>query len=261
MNKLLIIVLFFVLGSVVIVFADDTVMNIYGFVEDFSWKEQVSHIEVNFVDESGFRYGIGGDVDIFSNGGFGVIFAGEGYLGAVDYKGGIQNSLTGQYVPYNSKTSYYGIRGNFDFGYKFKGNNYLIIPYCGYGFDLWNRVLDADLFETEGKYGYSELWLYTTVRVGARGEYSLNSNVNIFSDLCLNIFPYVSEYIYSNGKDVTLEPEGKIGFDFEVGLSYNDLLFSFFWTERQFDQSDEIDEVYQPASDERRVGVKLGFNF
>ena len=261
MNKVLRIVLLFVLGTVATGLADDTVVNIYGFAEDFSWTEQVSHIEGNFVDESGLRYGIGGDVKIFSTGGFGVILGGEGYLGAVDYKGGVQNSLTGQYIPYNSKTSYYGVRGNADFGYKFKGNNYVVTPYCGYGFDFWDRVLDADLFEPEGEHGYSELWIYTAVRVGADGQYTLSQNVNIFTDLCLNIFPYVSESISSNGRDVTLEPEGKIGFDFEAGLSYNDLMFSFFWKERQFGKSDENDGAYQPDSEERRIGVQIGLIF
>jgi len=261
MNKVFRIVLLFVLGTVATGLADDTVVNIYGFVEDFSWTEQVSHIEGDFVDESGFRYGIGGAVNMFSSGGFGMILGGEGYLGAVDYKGGVQNSMTGQYLPYNSKTSYYGLRGNLDVGYKFRGNNYVLTPYCGYGFDFWDRVLDADLFESEGVHGYSEVWFYIAARIGAGGQYTLSQNVNVFGDLCLNVFPYVSEYISSGSGDVTLEPEGKIGFDFEVGLSYNDILFSFFWKERQFGKSDENDGAYQPDSEERRIGVQIGLIF
>jgi hypothetical protein len=49
----------------------------------------------------------------------------------------------------------------------------------------------------------------------------------------------VSEYINSDSGSVTLEPDGKIGFAFEVGLSYNNLTFSFFGKECQFDKYDQ----------------------
>jgi hypothetical protein len=261
MSKILRIILVVVLGFFTTCFASETVCEIYGFVEDFSWKEQVSYISGDFVDESGLRYGLGADIDMFSEGGFGILFGGEAYIGSVDYKGGIQNSLTGEYVPYDSKTSYYGMRGNFDLGYRFDNGNYVLTPYCGYGLEIWDRVLDADLFDSAGGYGYSELWIYSTIRLGASGQYFYNNNVSIFGDICLDLFPYVSEYINSDSGNVILEPEGEIGFAFEVGLSYNNLMFSFFWKERQFDKSEEDGGFYQPNSDERCLGVQAGIKF
>ncbi|MDA3798999.1 MAG: hypothetical protein PF692_07955 [Kiritimatiellae bacterium] len=259
MKKLSIMLLSLVCG---VGFAGDFIVDSYVFAEDFSWTEDIPHLGSEFVDESGVRYGVGMAVNNFNPDTICLKFSGEAYLGQVDYKGGIMNKLTGDYVPYDSDTSYYGVRGNIDMGYAFVINEiHYVMPYAGYGIDMWDRVLDAKLFEESGGYGYSELWIYSYVRIGAVSEFTITPQINFFGDLCLNVLPFTYEYITDDGQNIDLQPDGQLGFDLTVGFSYNQLLLSFFWSEKNFDKSDVEDGYYQPDSKETRIGIQAGLRF
>lgn len=259
MKKLSIMLLCLICG---VIFAGELVVESYVFAEDFKWTEDIPHLGDKFVDERGVRYGIGMVFSKFNPGSICLKFSGEAYLGQVDYKGGVMNSVTGGYVPYESETSYYGVRGNIDMGYSFIINEiHYVMPYTGYGIDMWDRVLDAKLFEAPGDYGYSEFWIYSYVRVGAVSEFTITPEINFFGDFCLNVLPFAYEYIKDDGQNIDLQPDGQLGFDLTVGFSYNWLFLSFFWSEKNFDKSDVEDGYYQPDSKETRIGIQAGVKF
>ena len=259
MKKLSIIFLCLICGAS---FAGDLIVDGYVFAEDFRWTEDIPHLGDKFVDESGTRYGVGMSFNKLNLGSICLKLSGEAYLGQVDYKGGIMNNATGGYVPYDSDTSYYGVRGDIDMGYAFVINEtHYVMPYVGYGIDMWDRVLDAKLFESPGDYGYSEFWVYSYVRLGAVSEFTITPKVNFFGDLCLNLLPFTYEYIMDDGQNTDLQPDGQLGFDLIVGFSYNKLLLSFFWSEKNFEKSDVEDGYYQPDSKETRIGIQVGMRF
>lgn len=261
MNRIVNIVVFYLLSAMLLC-ADESGWRGYFLFEDFSWTETVPGDGGDFVDESGLRYGVGVSFNLVDSGGICLYFNGEGYLGSVDYDGGVQNLVTGESLPYSSKTSYYGMRGGCDLGYMLEvASDIVIIPYVGAGLEVWYRVLDADLFEAEGVYGYTEGWFYGWGRMGFKGVFVVDEATTFYGDVSVDVFPFASEYVNISGDDINLEPDAKIGFDLEVGFSYNQFLISLFWAEKNFDQSNEESGFVQPKSEERRIGVKAGIEF
>ena len=106
-------------------------VGIYAYVSHFAWEEEFEGIKI--VDEDGTFVGIGLEFDDLLAPHALLLGRGDFFLGQADYAGGIQNE-DGSITPYNSDTSYGGVRGQLALGAPIALTPSLrAIPVAGFG--------------------------------------------------------------------------------------------------------------------------------
>lgn len=187
------------------------------------------------------------------------------YGGDVDYKG-----KTWGEEPLKSKTNYNGWNAEIKFSYKFCYSGLTTKPYLALGREYWKRSVDSSIEPLA--IGYTERWSQDYVKLGILPSYGLGKSYYVYGDLYVkypfNVKNRVSAF------DVTVKPEGRLGYGAELGIGVKDAIkknldfyASLFYERDKFGKSDTKwsdvvqGELYQPESKREIYGLKLGIRF
>ncbi len=241
--------------------------NIYGLAERFEWQETMGGRE--FVKETGPRYGGGLRLAVPFNARVGVEALGEMSYGQIDYSGYLQldNPNGPLLVPYTSKTTYTGGKGEANFVVYLPASAALQVqPFAGAGARLWKRELGTGTDE-DRQYGYTEYWTtaYANLGVGLVGR--VTSRVNLFGRITLR-FPFynnekVDMPVAGGTQEVTLKPGKKSSLYAEAGADIYHGYVALFYEELKFaaSEADPQTEIMQPQSEAQIFGLKAGLVF
>jgi len=232
--------------------------RVYGLVEQFDWDETVDNAP--FVGESGERFGLGILYAWDHSPSSLITFRAEGYLGTVDYDGGLQTINPDGSVditPATGDTGYGGARLELLWHYKLqqRGSAYGILPYIGLGYHGWNR-------ELKGEGGYTESWndIYLPIGVSLGGQLGNAFYWAWFADLAVAVPLFTDEQFNDGTRSV--EPEPQIGYVAELGLRRSRLSASVYYRDFSFEASPvNRDGVYQPESEANTLGLRIGWEF
>jgi len=242
-------------------------IRIYGLAENFEWTEYFQGQEL--LEESGPIFGLGGDLEFKIAGGVWIEGGGEIFAGDVDYDGHIMTS-DNKLIPYDSTTSYEGIKIEGDLAYQHTlPHSSYIKPYAGAGIRAWRRTLDTELSDRYiGRYGYEEDWATLYGILGIKVAMSLSADRFLFAAI-EGHFPFENEMSVDlsnqNGpSDIDLDPGKENTWYAEAGFDASPFTVSVFYETLEFSQSPPADDhprIFQPRSEAEVVGLKLGFFF
>jgi hypothetical protein len=240
--------------------------SVYGFIENFTWEEEIEGQRL--LKEEGPRFGVGGQLSVPASGAFWLSGRGELYAGEVDYDGALQDGY-GNLTPYSSKTSYVGIRGNILATTPIQGSDPSIVlwPQLGLGMESWVRSLDTEFGDEVGPYGYQEMWSSIRAVLGARLTLTQASGLQLFGTFQLRLPLWNKEVVdlSENGgpDDIELEPDEQISFYADAGLNTGRLTLAIFGETLEYDQSpvDDSGTFLQPDSSAEIIGGKVGVVF
>lgn len=183
----------------------------------------------------------------------------EGFVGEVDYDGRTQLG-----DPVRTTTEYYGLTGELDARLRVPVNgDFDLLPFAGLGARAWLRRIDnTSRFSS----GYDETWLTAYARAGGRFEWRATGRLHLFASAALRI-PLYNRARYSlsfdGGDDhVTVEPGRETTVAAEAGATVGSAHVAVFYEQLKFSRSDSESvppfEVFQPESEGRLIGLKLG---
>jgi len=232
--------------------------RVYGLVEQFDWDETVDNEP--FVAESGERFGLGVLYAWDHSPSSLITFRAEGYLGTVDYDGGLQTINPDGSVditPATGDTGYGGARLELLWHYKLQqgGSAYGILPYIGLGYHGWNR-------ELKGEGGYTESWndIYLPIGVSLGGQLGNAFYWAWFADLAVAV-PLFTDEQFNDGTS-SVEPDPQAGYIVELGLRRNRLSASVYYRDFSFEASPvNRSGVFQPESEASTLGLRIGWEF
>jgi len=234
--------------------------EIYLFAHDFNWQEFDNGGRL--LEESGIRYGLGGSVTFPIADRVDLSLLLEGYIGDVDYDGGVISvdafgSI--QTSPLKSTTSYLGGRLEGLLSYKtgHPASGFAFDPFVGVGLHGWKRELGS-------RFGYDEYWQTLYVPVGIRLEGAMSPTSSWFARAQVNI-PLITDESIRNlpgGGGTDLSPDAQLGLSAELGFQFNRMTIAGFYESYEFDASDpDLFGTFQPDSEARTIGVRLGYRF
>jgi hypothetical protein len=235
--------------------------EVYVHYEQFKWTED----DVDgrrLVTEDGPLYGVG--VRATHPLGPSVELAGrlEGFMGEVDYDGETQAGDQAR-----STTEYYGLEAELDGRLPFAAADRLrLAPFLGLGARPWLRRLDSSPRDSNG---YDEEWLSIYGRAGLRAEWTATANARFFAQAAarrpFSTTTRVSLSFDDGDQDLSLEPKSEWSADAEVGAEIGDARISLFCEQIAFGRSDSESvppfEIFQPESEGRLVGLRVGLEF
>lgn len=227
-------------------------------LQDFNWTEDVTPLTL---EESGPLYGLGFAGRSRFNSGLNLHFLGQYYGGDVDYDGFLQ-SIDGGITPYKATTWYQGSVGHLDLSLPLVNREqFAIRPVAGLGARAWLRALD----DSEG-YGYDEFWLTMHARLGGWMDYTHASGAKLYASVVALLTIYNDETVENvplATETIYLEPGKKDGLRAEAGFQQGRLSIAVFHDRLDFGQSelDESGSFFQPASEMRITGLRLGMAF
>ncbi len=139
--------------------------------------------------------------------------------------------------------------------------------YAGAGYEYWKRSLE----NTQTSLGYSEKWSQYYLKLGVKPEYK-TGNLSLYSDLYIK-YPWDIKNKVSL-LDVEVKPDNKLNYGIEVGGKLHkvfnkniNMFISGFFEKEKFGKSKEKfsqvveDYVYQPESERKTYGLRLGLEF
>lgn len=231
-------------------------------LQDFTWTEKLpSGLSL---EETGGLIGLRLETDLpHRSPGWRSHLAGDVFAGTVDYDGfliGIDGSIT----PYESETTYLGVAGSWDVGYRVAlSPEFAVEPFLGLGAHYWLRSLDDD----EG-FGYDEYWLTLYGRAGIRFGWQTAPETELYAAAAALLPFYNYEWavdvpLAQGDGDVELEPKEKTGWEIEAGLDHGSWHAAVFHSYMDFGRSDLDDtgQFFQPASTREVTGLRVGYRF
>ena len=225
-------------------------------VEYFTWSEHSNGEQL--LDEGGFRYAMAAN---YSRRGSNWIARARAklFLGFVDYNGAIQNLVTGETIPFEDSTNYYG--GGLEAHAAHQsalGNRHLLEVGGGLGADLWFRILAPG-----EPTGYTERWLPVfaildaTIRPARATGWIARAGIKLpfvtFESVHLEVAGFGSTDVSLRPK---LRPSGFADFGYQVARSVGIVAyFDSYW----FGESNPDGVFLQPESRSLQVGVRAGW--
>ena len=235
----------------------------YLFVEQYDLEETSGGSR--FVSEEGQFYGIGLNWSAGLTPRLRLDALLEGFIGEVDYSGGLQNLFTGEITPLEDDTDYLGVRVETNVVMPYSlANGMLFEPFLGLGLRSFSRDLGSP---SEG--GYVEDWtsIYALLGTGLIGDLSPQSQWFAKGALAYPLYNVNSTDRRGSADD--LEPGRELFWFAELGLRRGRLEAAAFWKFYQFSASDSVTTNQglfsitsrQPATDISMIGLRLGWTF
>jgi len=232
----------------------------YLFAHDFNWVEKENGNQI--LEESGIRYGLGLGLSWpVQNGPLQFSAKIEGYVGDVDYDGGVfsvDSSGNITTAPLKDTTSYVGGKIEGLLTYRTGRQTGLSLdPYIGLGLHAWKRSLGSE-------FGYDEYWsvLYVPVGIRLTGPLSRTSAWFLRGEAMLPLVTDEAVRGVPGGGDTDLSPKAQVGFTGEVGILFGAVSVAGFYESYSFDASDpDFFGAFQPSSDAQTIGLRVGYRF
>jgi hypothetical protein len=188
----------------------------------------------------------------------------ELFGGVVDYDGETQAPNP---IPVQTDVNYFGVRNEFDLGYRAASGPLRIEPFAGLGYRWWLRDLEDSTAATgQPVSGYTEDWLTGYGRLGARGSYRPSDLVALFAEGGA-LYPFYTGNTvdFVGAGKVTFRPRGKVSGFAEAGAAWRYLRLSLYYEGFRWGKS-PVKSVagvgfLQPESTSDVLGVTLGWNF
>lgn len=188
----------------------------------------------------------------------------ELFGGSVEYDGETQG---GDPIPVETDVNYFGMKNQFDLGYRISRPTVSIEPFAGVAHRWWLRDLE-DSYSSTGVAvsGYTEVWQTGYARVGARGRYHPPAPVSLFVEAGA-LYPFYTgnRVDFEGYGDTTFRPDGRVSAFGEAGAQWRELKLSlhyegFRWSESPV-KAVGSQFFFQPRSEADIFGLSIGWAF
>jgi hypothetical protein len=230
---------------------------------DWHWEESDAEEEILLV-EGGWFPGLRFEyARLTQNGTFGLSV--DAGAGAIEYDGGIQNTLTGEIIPFKTYTHYsQATIDAFYFYPVFKGRVPLDIGVRG-GVHHWVRTIDSKKMEDPGEYGYVETWSHFSLQPAVAVEVLFGSSSSFRVEGGMRLGFSSEERITELGTGSVkplLKPKPKPAIRGNALLKVGHVLLEAEYLGLDFDKSPLWRGViFQPDSYLDRLDVRVGWEF
>lgn len=231
-------------------------VELYGRLEQFTWKEFVDGDRI--LKEDGPRVGVGvrGIIEDFNTWRLGL--RAEGVIGSVDYDG-----MTMGGDPAKDKTDYLGLRAElYSLLLHPSADRINVHPILGIGSRYWVRRLAQGIPD---RGGYDEGWLTVYAQIGAQIQWVITPDAQLYANAIFRPAIYNTTY-YSIELDdeetFWLKPGKRPTWELEAGLSIAHVRFAVFYETLSFGESNVRVvpplEAFQPESEGKIIGAQIG---
>lgn len=192
----------------------------------------------------------------------------------ITYDGSTQGGTPISYTDSSQKL----FKFEWDVGYAFEaGNNFLLIPYIGYGYRYWKRG-NAKVTSTYTSFEEDYSWSY--MPIGLKADYDINQQWNVGGTIAINIMfngkmTAKPSQVISGVNDADFDLGNQVGFYAELPITYkfttNWAIIGTPWYEySQIGQSNNVNitynnkvigYAYEPSSRTNQYGFKLGVSY
>jgi len=248
---------------------------LYPSLQYFSWEEYYGGNRL--LKEEGPLFGFGGGVrfDLYRKS-LMLKVQGEMFGGDVHYRGQTQENANPALSarPVSTSVVYFGTKAETDVGWRMPLADGSVEPFAGMGHRWWIRSLQGTTaIDANGNLfpvgGYTELWQTLYARIGMRGSYSPDRNLDLaFFAEAGGKYPFLNRNNsdFPGAGNVTLEPEPRWSMFAEIGACYGKLRTALFYEGFRFGQSPLVPiggggALLQPKTDADVFGLTVGWAF
>jgi hypothetical protein len=188
----------------------------------------------------------------------------EIFGGSVEYDGETQGPDP---IPVETDVNYFGMKNQFDLGYRFSRPALSVEPFAGVAHRWWLRDLeDSRSASGTAVSGYTEVWQTGYGRVGARGRYHHPAAVTLFLEAGA-LYPFYTgnSVDFADSGTTTFHPRGELSAFAEAAAQWKQLKLSLHYEGFRWSKSPVkavgSDFFLQPRSQADIYGMSIGWAF